>query len=103
MVLLAKRVSAVWVPEMSNSISSAWEKRRSFEKISSARSRVSILFRPLVSRSDTDVAEPRGRGTVSGAHNLLGLAFAAIRSTPKRPLVARANGVHGVPKLRRDS
>src|SRR6476646_10950335 len=38
-----------------------------------------------------------------GSHRLHGLALAAVGSAPQRPLVTRADGVHGVPELRCDS
>src|SRR5581483_907921 len=41
--------------------------------------------------------------TVPGPHHLLRLAFAAVRGSTERPLLARADGVHGIPELRGDS
>src|SRR6476469_2721940 len=35
-----------------------------------------------------------------GSHRLHGLALAAVGSAPQRPVVTRADGVHGVPELR---
>src|SRR5580704_16059729 len=37
------------------------------------------------------------------SHDLLGLAFAAMRGAPHYPLVPGTDCVHGVPKFRRDS
>ncbi len=39
---------------------------------------------------------------MSRAHNLLRLALAAVWSSPQRPLVARADRIHRIPKLRGD-
>ena len=36
------------------------------------------------------------------ADDLLRLSFAAVGSSPQRPFVARANGIHGIPELGRD-
>ena len=36
---------------------------------------------------------------MAGSHCLHGLALAAIRSAPKRPIVARADGVAAIPKF----
>ena len=40
---------------------------------------------------------------MSCAHGLHGLAFAAIWRTPQGPLVAGADGVHGIPELGGDA
>ena len=37
------------------------------------------------------------------AHHLLRLSFAAIRSAPERPLVARADRIQRIPELGRDA
>src|ERR1044071_5936154 len=52
---------------------------------------------------DFDFAEPRRAGAVSRAHHLLGLSFAAIGHTPKRPVLGSGDGRAGVPKLCRDA
>ena len=40
---------------------------------------------------------------MAGAHGLHGLSFAAVGRAPQRPLVAGADGVHGIPELCCDS
>ena len=40
---------------------------------------------------------------MSGADDLLGLAFAAVGCAPERPLVAGTDGVHRVPEFCRDA
>src|SRR5208282_5397302 len=61
------------------------------------------MSRPPISASHLDAAEPRRRRAVARAHHLLRLSFAAVWRTPECPLVARADGIEGVPELRRDS
>src|SRR5512135_2353331 len=124
MVLFANRVRAKREPEKSTSISSAEEKRRMRSKMSEACSRVNIVsayrskplttedtgfhggMRPswrlaLIGRAYLDIAKPCRACAVAGSHHLLRLAFAAVWSSPECPLVARADGVHRVPKLGR--
>ena len=40
---------------------------------------------------------------MTGAHHLFRLALAAVRSAPQRPVIARADGVAGIPELRGDA
>src|ERR1700683_290792 len=56
-----------------------------------------------VSASNFDSAKPRWRRAVAGAHHLLRLALAAIRSAPERPLLAGTNCVQRIPELGRDA
>src|SRR5271163_2195379 len=57
----------------------------------------------LVRTSYLYIAKPcRGRA-MSRSHHLLGLAFPAVRGAPHYPLISRADRVHRVPKLRRNS
>ena len=49
------------------------------------------------------VSKSRRRCSVSCTHGLHGLAFAAIWRTPQGPLVAGADGVHGIPELGGDA
>src|SRR6185437_7642491 len=58
-----------------------------------------VTSRSLVRRSHFNVAKSRRTCTMARAHYLLWLAFAAIWRAPKRPLVARADRVHGIPKV----
>src|SRR5215472_7827589 len=60
---------------------------------------VTISLIPFVCRPDLHILEPRRRGAVPGTHGLHGLAFAAVGRAPQRPLVARADRLHGVPEL----
>ena len=53
--------------------------------------------------SHFDVAEARGAGAVAGAHDLLGLALAAIRNAPQHPVVAIGDGRAGIPELGGDA
>src|SRR5438132_1427874 len=53
--------------------------------------------------SDFYVSEASGSGAVAGAHCLHGLAFAAVGRAPERPVVARADGVHGIPEFGGDA
>src|SRR5580698_9247976 len=108
MALLAKRVRAKRELLKITSTSSAVEKRRIRSKMSAAFSLVSISDFPWrrgllrlpfaacktglapslrIGRAYANISEARGAGAVSGTDNLLGLAFAAIRSSPQRPLV----------------
>src|SRR5438105_9040312 len=57
----------------------------------------------FVSGTDLYIPEPRRRRPVSRSHCLHRLALAAVRRAPKRPLVARADGLHRVPELRGNS
>src|SRR5206468_13126632 len=57
----------------------------------------------LIGAAHHYVAEACRSGPVAGAHGLHGLSFAAVWRAPEVPLVARADGVHGVPELRRDA
>src|SRR5579862_2166778 len=64
---------------------------------------MSVLSVALVRASNFDSAEPRRCRAVPRPHDLLWLAFAAVRRAPKGPLVARADRVHRIPELSRDS
>src|SRR6266849_2355747 len=55
-----------------------------------------------IRRADANIPEPGRARPMSGAHNLLRLALAAVWSSPQRPLVARADRIHRIPKLRGD-
>src|SRR4051794_27389156 len=104
MVLFAKRVSAYLPPASRTSTSSAVANFRTFSKICCALSLVSIeTLRSFVSRTNLHIPKPRRRRSVSRAHRLHGLSFAAVRSPPQSPLVARADSVHRVPELCRDA
>src|SRR5947209_8526318 len=128
MTLLANRVKANREPVKMASTSSADEKRRTRSKMSAASSLVSIPKFPVetrlaapspstesspprkdgaspslrICRADANIPEPRRTRPMSRAHNLLRLALAAVRSSPQCPLVARADRIHRIPKLRRD-
>src|SRR5689334_7941427 len=67
-----------------------------------ARDSIQVLV-SLVRGPNLHVAEARGSGAVSGAHGLHGLAFAAVGCSPQRPLIARADGVHGIPEFSGDA
>src|SRR4029077_4136930 len=118
MVLLAKRVKEKREPVKMASTSSADEKRRIRSKRSAASSLVSIPEFPVktrlpasppprtlslrIRRADANIQEPGRTRPMSRAHNLLRLALAAVWSSPQRPLVARADRIHRIPKLRGD-
>src|SRR5208282_660387 len=114
MVLLAKRVSAKREPVKIASTSSADEKRRMRSKMSADCSRLSNFLTfsvsrclcgelaSLVRRADANIPKPRRASAMPRAHDLLRLPLAAIRSSPYRPLIARANRIHRIPKLRGD-
>src|SRR5215469_3765741 len=51
----------------------------------------------------SDLPKPRGSGAVPCAHDLLRLSLTAVRRAPKRPLVARTDGIHRIPKFRGNS
>src|SRR5271169_1823967 len=53
--------------------------------------------------SNFDVPEARRRRAVARAHRLHGLALAAIRRAPERPVIARANGVATIPEFGGDA
>src|SRR5258708_7061553 len=58
---------------------------------------------PLIRSPNLHISEPRRRRAVPCAHGLHGLAFAAVWSSPQSPLITRADRVHRVPELGRDS
>src|ERR1035441_4195275 len=60
-------------------------------------------FVPLIRSAYHDIAKPRGRSAMAGAHHLLRLSLAAVRSAPQRAFLARADGVHRVPELSCDA
>src|ERR1700746_3439272 len=62
----------------------------------------SAPLRPFIRAPHFYIFEPRWRCAVSGAHHLLWLSFPAVRGTPQRPLLARANRIHCSPKISRD-
>src|SRR5882762_7505214 len=62
-----------------------------------------LLIAVLPRATHLDIAEARGCGTVAGPHHLLGLALAAVRGSPQSPLIARADGVHGIPEFGGDT
>src|SRR5581483_4816250 len=109
MVLLAKRVRANRPPVNNTSTSSAEESLRIRSKISPACWSVSIPYqlfhrsRSLKRAAYFDPSESSGRRAVSRSHHLLRLAFPAVRSSPQSPLVARADSVHRIPELGRDT
>src|SRR5262249_11946014 len=55
----------------------------------------------LVRTSHLHSPKPRRCRAMASSHDLLRLSFAAIRGTPKGPLIARTNRIHGVPEARR--
>src|SRR3989442_10768907 len=56
-----------------------------------------------VSRPNLYIPKPRRAGPMTCPHHLLGLAFAAVRNSPQRPVLAACDGVAGVPEFRRNS
>jgi hypothetical protein len=50
-----------------------------------------------------NVAESRWARAVSSPHHLLGLAFAAVRDAPQRPMFTARDGVAAIPELGRDA
>src|SRR6202522_606613 len=85
-------------------------------KMSAARSCVSISFlvfsvspclrgelTSFIRAPHFDLAKPRRRSPMPRSHHLLRLSLAAIRRTPQRPLVTRADRLQRVPEFRRDS
>src|SRR4051794_27500645 len=56
----------------------------------------------LPSDPDADPAEPGRDRRMARVADLLGLALAAVRRTPERPLVAVPEHVHGAPEPRAD-
>src|SRR5579871_4197415 len=48
---------------------------------------------------DSDVVEPRGAGAMAGAHDLFGLALAAIGNTPEGPVFGAGDGGARIPEL----
>src|SRR5215472_12114001 len=60
---------------------------------------VTISLIPLVGCPDLHIFESGRSRAVPSTHGLHRLAFAAVRRAPKRPLVAGADGFHGVPEL----
>src|SRR5271157_1724007 len=96
MALLAKRVSA-----------SSWEASMVSTSVTPSARAASHTASNTVSSAirapDPDLAEPRGAGAVARAHHLLGLALAAIRDAPQRPVLRPGNGRTGVPEFRGDA
>src|SRR5690242_17798445 len=64
---------------------------------------VTSRLRSLIRAPHFHVSEPGRRRPVPRAHGLHGLALAAVRRSPQRPLVAGADGIHGIPELCCDS
>src|SRR5579864_5998347 len=52
---------------------------------------------------DFDFAEARGAGAVAGAHDLFGLAFAAVRNAPEGPVLRSGDGGARVPEFGSDA
>src|ERR1700690_3359004 len=111
MVLLAKRVKAKREPVKMHSTSSADENPQMRSKMSAAFFLVSMFqfcvssdgSTSLIRRAHADVAKACRACAVSGADDLLRLSFAAVRSAPERPLIARTNRIHRIPELGRDA
>src|SRR5215469_110905 len=61
---------------------------------------ITELLVPFVRRPHLHISESGRRRAVACSHGLHKLAFAAVWSAPKRPLVAGADGVHGIPEFR---
>src|SRR6478672_8628638 len=89
---------------MSASTSSALEYFLIFPKTSAALFLSSMKIRnssiTFISRSHLNPPKPRRRRSMSRAHHLLRLPFAAMRSPPEHPFVARANRIHRIPEFR---
>src|SRR6266852_233793 len=105
MVLLANRVSA-WLPTPIMTSTSAtpsdFAAAVTSPNISSHRARVSrsdSLIRP----ADLDSRESRRARSVTCPHHLLGLALAAVRRAPQRPMLRPRDRRAGVPDLRADA
>src|SRR5271166_311872 len=56
-----------------------------------------------ITGSNFDIAKTRRTRPVARAHHLLRLALAAVRNTPQRPVLARSDGLAGVPEFRGDA
>src|SRR5215831_10688158 len=59
--------------------------------------------RPSIRTPHLDRTKARRRCSVSGSHHLLRLPLAAVRRAPQGPFIARADGIHGIPEVRRDA
>src|SRR6266478_653570 len=70
------------------------------ETVSRADSRASLAG---IGATNLDVAKSRGTRAVARAHHLLGLALAAIRRAPKRPVLGARDGSAGIPELGADA
>src|SRR5258706_6047223 len=113
---VANRVSASspWRTVTSTSASEARARARASARsaVSRARSAAAALTGLGAERSvvvigspphpDPDPAEARRHRGVSGVADLLGLALAAVRRAPERPLVGPAEHVERAPELRAD-
>src|SRR5271165_1411249 len=102
MVLLAKRVSASAPRPTIASTSGAPSERAAAWMRSNMRSS-SLCFSAAITGSNFHVAKTRGTGAMAGAHDLLGLALAAVGNAPEHPVIAVGNGRAGVPELRADA
>src|ERR1700720_1879783 len=56
-----------------------------------------------ICRADANIPEPRRPRPMSRTYHLLRLPFAAVGSSPKRPLIPRADRIHRIPELSRDA
>src|SRR5947207_866441 len=98
MALLAKRVRLESSPVRMTSRSETPWARAASRAISKMRGNSLRIGGP-----DFYFLEARGGGAVAGAHDLLGLAFAAVGDAPEGPVVAAGDGRAGVPKLSGDA
>src|SRR4051812_46566133 len=92
MTLLAKRVSAWFSVVMMASIS-----------VTPSARAASTICSNSIRAPDLDLAEARWAGSVTGAHHLFGLAFAAVGNAPEGPVLAAGDGVAGIPEFGGDA
>src|ERR1019366_5257102 len=96
MALLAKRVRASSEAATMASISVTPRARAASTTCPKMASESSRIGAP-----DPDVTKARGAGAVAGAHHLLGLALAAVRHAPQRPVLRPCDSRAGIPELGR--
>src|SRR4051794_30228746 len=94
MALFANRVNEASSPLRITSRSCTPWARAASSAISNRRANSLRIGAP-----DFDLAEPGRAGAMAGAHDLFGLAFAAVRHAPQGPVFAAGDGDASVPEL----
>src|SRR5215472_7916481 len=63
------------------------------------RAPASARLGALIGAAHLDIAKSRRGRAMAGTHDLLWLSLSTVGRTPECPFIARADGIHGIPKL----